>query len=80
MEIEKATIRQRRLAAGLTQAELARRVGVQTSQVSRWERGVAEPSARHARRLARALQPGDRDPAASEPQSLGPAGDVDALD
>jgi transcriptional regulator with XRE-family HTH domain len=53
--IEKATIRQLRQAAGLTQAELAHRVGVQTSQVSRWERGTAEPSARHARRLARAL-------------------------
>ena len=53
--IEKATILQLRQAAGLTQAELARRVGVQTPQVSRWERGVARPSAHHARRLARAL-------------------------
>ncbi|MGA9112918.1 MAG: helix-turn-helix transcriptional regulator [Candidatus Dormiibacterota bacterium] len=53
--MKKATIRQLREAAGLTQAELARRVGVQTSQVSRWERGVAVPTARNARRLGRRL-------------------------
>lgn len=55
MGMAKATIRQHREAVGLTQAELARRVGVQSTQVSRWERGTATPSARHVRRLARAL-------------------------
>ena len=39
------TIRERRLALGWTQAELARRVGTVTEVVSRWENG------RHPRRL-----------------------------
>ncbi|HEX6904863.1 MAG TPA: N-6 DNA methylase [Thermoanaerobaculia bacterium] len=37
-------IRDRRAAAGLTQAELAAKTGVTQPIVSQWERGVAEPS------------------------------------
>jgi transcriptional regulator with XRE-family HTH domain len=37
-------IRDRRTAAGLTQAELAVKAGVTQTIVSQWERGAAEPS------------------------------------
>ncbi|HYU31243.1 MAG TPA: helix-turn-helix transcriptional regulator [Thermoanaerobaculia bacterium] len=37
-------IRDRRTAAGFSQAELARRVGVSQPMISLWERGVAEPA------------------------------------
>lgn len=39
----KKRIRRAREAAKLTQSGLAERVGVQPMQVSRWERGEAEP-------------------------------------
>lgn len=38
--------------AGLSQAELARRIGVSRSAVAQWEREFTEPSAGHLRRLA----------------------------
>jgi transcriptional regulator with XRE-family HTH domain len=37
-------IREARLRAGLTQAELAARIGRERAQVARWETGVQEPS------------------------------------
>jgi transcriptional regulator with XRE-family HTH domain len=37
-------IREARLKAGLTQAELASRLGRERAQVARWETGVQEPS------------------------------------
>src|SRR5436305_12907862 len=37
-------IRERRAAAGLSQAELAHKVGVTQPIVSQWERGIAKPS------------------------------------
>ncbi len=37
-------IRDRRTAAGFSQAELARRVGVSQPMISLWERGIAEPA------------------------------------
>ncbi len=40
--------------AGLTQAELARRLGLTQSQLSRWERGRVEPSLETVRRIVRA--------------------------
>lgn len=37
-------IREARLRAGLTQAELARRLGKAQSEIGRWERGEVAPS------------------------------------
>jgi len=47
-------LREARLRAGLTQAELARRVGKPASMISRWERGKVEPSFETLRGLVRA--------------------------
>ncbi len=49
------TIRELREAAGLTQLELAVRVGVTPSAVYNWERGKSEPKATQLRALARAF-------------------------
>ena len=46
---ERATgeaIREARMAAGMTQAALATAIGVHQKDVSRWENGVYEPSAK----------------------------------
>jgi transcriptional regulator with XRE-family HTH domain len=43
-----------RRRARLTQAELARRLGVPQSQVSRWERGAVAPSFETLQRVVRA--------------------------
>ncbi|MCZ7587273.1 MAG: helix-turn-helix domain-containing protein [Gaiella sp.] len=43
-----------RRRARLTQAELARRLGIPQSQVSRWERGIAAPSFETLQRIVRA--------------------------
>ena len=39
-------------ARGVTQAEVARQLGVADAQVSRWRRGFVVPSRDHARRIA----------------------------
>lgn len=44
-----------RKAAGLTQGELAERVGCAQKDISRWENEVREPTATSLRRLADAL-------------------------
>lgn len=49
------TIRELRMAAGLTQLELAIKVKVTPSAVYNWERGKNEPSATNLRDLALAL-------------------------
>ena len=49
------TIRQLREAAGLTQFELAVKVGVTPTAVSAWERGQYEPRASQLRKLAETL-------------------------
>jgi ribosome-binding protein aMBF1 (putative translation factor) len=46
---------QARLAAGLTQQQLAQRIGTKQSSISRLESGTAEPSFDMLRRLAAAL-------------------------
>src|SRR5205807_2152936 len=46
-------LREARLRAGLTQAELAERAATARSQVSRWERGEVLPSLETLRRLIR---------------------------
>lgn len=43
-----------RRRARLTQTELAKRLGIPQSQVSRWERGVVTPSFETLRRIVRA--------------------------
>lgn len=48
-------IRERRLAAGLSQAELARRVGASQPMISLWERGASEPPAEALARLRAVL-------------------------
>lgn len=45
----------RREALGLTQAQLARKVGCDAMTISRWERGCHSPRARQRKRLAKAL-------------------------
>jgi hypothetical protein len=47
-------LREARLRAGLTQAELGRRTGKPQSQIARWERGEVKPSLETLRELIRA--------------------------
>lgn len=47
-------IREARLRAGLTQAELGRRIGRPQSQIARWENGGVAPSLETLQRLTRA--------------------------
>lgn len=47
-------IRQARRTAGLTQAELAQRLGTTQSVVARWESGSVSPSFETLRKVARA--------------------------
>jgi transcriptional regulator with XRE-family HTH domain len=46
-------LKEARLRAGLTQAELARRVNRSQSQIARWERGDVKPSLETLRELIR---------------------------
>lgn len=45
-----------RRSAGLTQKQLAEKVGVETITVSRWERGVTTPSLPRLRRVAESTE------------------------
>ncbi|MGH9116200.1 MAG: helix-turn-helix domain-containing protein [Acidimicrobiales bacterium] len=47
-------IREARLRAGLTQAELASRLGKAQSEIARWERGEVQPSLETLRTVVRA--------------------------
>jgi transcriptional regulator with XRE-family HTH domain len=47
-------LREARLRAGISQAELGRRVGRPASAISRWERGSVKPSLETLRELIRA--------------------------
>src|SRR5215211_1660172 len=71
-----ALLRQARQAAGLSQAELARRAGTSQSAVARYESGVASPSVRTLERLLYVV--GQRLRLTAEPVETrvgGPAGD-----
>lgn len=47
-------IRQARRQAGLSQSQLAAKIGAHVTSVSDWERGVNEPSVRHMTSIAEA--------------------------
>lgn len=49
------SLRVRRIAAGWTAQQLAERVGVSKSTLTRWEQGENAPSSDHVRQLAEAL-------------------------
>lgn len=49
-------IRQARRHAGLSQSELAAKIGAHPTSVSDWERGVNEPSVRHMTSIAEATE------------------------
>ena len=53
-------LREARLRAGLSQAELARRAGKPTSVIGRWERGEVKPSLETLRDVIRAAGLGAR--------------------
>jgi DNA-binding XRE family transcriptional regulator len=53
-------LRRRRRAAGLTQAELARRAGVRTETLNRIERGHTEPDFTTIRKLVVAMNEAER--------------------
>ena len=55
-EVRAYRLRELREAAGLTQAQLAERIGVGQRQVSKIENGAISPSLGSIRALARALQ------------------------
>ncbi len=55
MTIGPRDLRQARLDAGLTQAEVAERLGTTQSAVARWERGAVTPSLAAAARFAEAV-------------------------
>lgn len=49
------TIRKYRLALGITQRELAARLGIHSNTISEWERGLTCPAAEPLLRLAKIL-------------------------
>jgi transcriptional regulator with XRE-family HTH domain len=49
-------IRQARRQAGLSQSQLAAKIGAHVTSVSDWERGVNEPSVRHMTSIAEATE------------------------
>lgn len=53
--MERQTIRHHRIAAGLTQRQLAARLGISPMAVSYWETGRREPNARQLKGVADVL-------------------------
>lgn len=49
-------IKQARLKAGITQVELANRLGVKQSAVANWETGINHPKAVHLLAMAKILK------------------------
>lgn len=52
MDEKKTTLRELREASGMTQFDVAKELGVTITTVYNWERGTAEPYARHLLKLA----------------------------
>lgn len=55
MEEDAVRIKELRLAAGLTQAQLAKKMNVDQTAVSRWESGNTEPMRKTHKKLAKVL-------------------------
>jgi transcriptional regulator with XRE-family HTH domain len=55
MAIGRPRLREVRLSAGLTQQQLADRLGLDQAVIARWETGAQEPRVRAAVRLSEAL-------------------------
>lgn len=53
LRFRKDRVRRARREAGLSQSQLAARIGAHTTSISDWERGRNEPSARHIVGIAR---------------------------
>lgn len=51
--IDRRVFEARKQHLGLTQRELAQLLNIEPVNVSRWERGITEPSSRNLRELAR---------------------------
>jgi transcriptional regulator with XRE-family HTH domain len=66
-----ATLKRRRQAANVAQAELAAAVGVSRSTVSHWETDRATPSSAELRRIERALSTASTPPDASSRPGIG---------
>ena len=48
-------IKKARLIAGLSQSDLAKKVGVSTGAISQWETGQSQPKAKRLKKLAEEL-------------------------
>lgn len=55
MEETKMNIKEKRIASGITQAQLAEKLGVDRSTIAKWETGAGLPTADKLRPLAKAL-------------------------
>jgi len=58
MKLTAEEIKQKRKEAGMTQEQLAHKLGVAVATIQRWEKGVHRPSPMAARQLWRALKKG----------------------
>jgi transcriptional regulator with XRE-family HTH domain len=56
MAIDRPRLREARERKGLTQAQLAERLGVDQAVIAKWESGSREPRVRVAVRLSQALE------------------------
>lgn len=72
------SLRELREDAYMTQKEVADHLGVTTSTVSNWERGVKRPQVRSVRRLAELYKVAPRDIDAAVAAALAAAGNSDA--
>ena len=53
--IERLGIKELRLAAGLTQEQLAKKMGLDQGAISHWERGKNNPLRKYHKKLAKVL-------------------------